>query len=291
MSRSRRAGRLLTVGAASLVALLLAGPAALADDQGSGPPDGTPGRWSLSQGGSPLSVVDRNSYDEQSGKPREVSGTAGAGRAIEFTVPGGGQRSEVRPRVPRAIEGTVQDVTYRGRLARDFPADADGWQILLQWHQSSDEGSPPVAVEVNKGRLMLDNGENNQVEIGRVQAGDTVDLRLRVLFSKSRRTGTVDVWNAGRQVLAGYQPPEGTLQADGRNYMKVGLYRSDSIDQDGTVTVDDLQVATNPTGSGDPAAPPGPGVAPVVSAVLLLVVGGAVVVVLVRRARRREPVG
>jgi hypothetical protein len=289
MSLLRRAVPVLLIALVAAVALLGAGPASAASRlTAATPPDGSPGRWSLTQGGGPLSAVDRNDYDEQSGTPKEVPGTGGSGRALQFSVPGGGQRSEVRPQVPRAVEGTTQDVTYKARLAENFPADADGWQIILQWHQSSDSGSPPVAVEINKGRLMLDNGETHQTEIGRVSAGDTLDLRLRVHFSRDADDSSIDVWNGGRQVLTGFKPAEGTLQKDGRNYMKVGLYRSEDISEDAQLTLDDLEVTTGPT--TEEPGPSGLGIAPVVSAIVLLVVGGAVVVVLVRRGRRRDRV-
>jgi hypothetical protein len=198
--------------------------------------------WALPQSGDLLSGFSRNDYDEQDGAPQQIASPDMPGRqAVQFTVPGGGQRSEMRPRVPDQTEGTVQYYTYVAGLPDEFPTEADTWQLILQWHQYGDSGSPPVAVEIRSNRLMLAAEGGDLQDLGPVAAGDRIDLTLRIAFSRDADQGSVDVWRDGNRVLQGYRPPSGTL-LDGGNYMKVGIYRDTSIKETGRLWVDDLRV-------------------------------------------------
>ena len=197
--------------------------------------------WSLPQSGDLLSAFTRNDYDEQDGSPTQVPSPDDPNKqAVQFTVPGGAQRSEMRPRVGDQTEGTTQYYTYVARLPDEFPTEADTWQLLLQWHQYGDSGSPPVAVEVRDNRLMLAAEGGDLQDLGPVAAGDRLDLTLRIAFSRDPDQGSVDVWRDGNHVLQGYRPPSGTL-LDGGNYMKVGIYRDTAIRETGRVWLEDLR--------------------------------------------------
>jgi hypothetical protein len=262
----RRPGALLAAAVVVATALLVAlplvpgGPTPRA--AAAPPPPGDRPTWELPSEGDVLAAFDRNGYNEQDGPPRPIPSPTAPGRqALEFRLDGGDQRTEVEPRVPDQSEGDVWFYTYRAGLAPDFPTDTESWQVVLQWHHTGDSGSPPLAVEVKQGRLVLASEGENLQDLGPVRGGDRIDLTLRVAFSQDPQQGTVDVWRDGRPVLEGHRPPSGTM-LDASNYLKVGLYRATAIDEGGRLWIDDLRVGptmasvapTSLATAADPAA-------------------------------------
>ncbi|MEJ2862280.1 heparin lyase I family protein [Actinomycetospora flava] len=248
-ARPRRplARRLVAAAAAGLVAVLVGllapGPALASTPT---PPGGDGLVWRADTGGDMLSSFRRNDYNEQDGAPREVASPSGHGQALQFSLDGGDQRSELLPRVPDGREGDVYYYGYRGQLADDFPVDAQRFQILMQWHHYGDEGSPPVAIAVQDGQLMITGGDDDrnqayQQSIAPISPGDPIDIIVRIVFSRDPERGTVDVWSAGRRTVTAFHPPDGTLYDDG-DYMKVGLYRSQDLSDPASLTLDDVAV-------------------------------------------------
>jgi hypothetical protein len=237
----------VTVVLAVLTALLVAlVPGALLAGAASAnpapPADGQRPLWVMPDSGDPLAAFDRNDYNEQDGTPRAVPSPSGSGQqALEFSLDGGGERSEVQPRIPMQREGDVQYYSYSAVLADDFPTDVTTWQLLLQWHHYGDSGSPPVAVEVRDNRLMLSAEGEDRQDLGPVRGGDRIDLTMRIAFSRDSDRGTVDVWRDGDRVLRSYKPPGGTL-LDQSDYMKLGLYRDESIDEPARLVLEDLRI-------------------------------------------------
>lgn len=257
--RAGRAARSAVAVTALLGALLGAGatgaPLAAAAPDAPGADRAT---WELPAAGDVLAAFDRNGYNEQDGAPRQIASPTAPGRqALEFRLDGGDQRTEVQPRVPDQVEGDVWFYTYRGGLARDFPTDTEAWQVVLQWHHTGDSGSPPLALEIKQGRLMVAAEGENLQDLGPVRGGDRLDVTMRVAFSQDPERSAVDVWRDGRPVLEGYRPPAGTM-LDGSNYLKVGLYRATAIDEGGRLWVDDLRVGRT-MASVSPTAPTGTG--------------------------------
>jgi hypothetical protein len=263
-TRRRRTVRVaagVTALLAALIGSVTVGPAA--PPAAAAPsPASDQATWALPTGGDVLAAFDRNSYNEQDGTPRQIASPTAPGRqALEFRLDGGDQRSEVQPRVPDQLEGDVWFYTYRGGLADDFPVDTEAWQVVLQWHHTGDSGSPPIALEIKQGRLLLAAEGENLQDLGPVRSGDRLDVTMRVAFSQDPERSAVDVWRDGRPVLEGYRPPAGTM-LDGANYLKVGLYRATAIDEGGRLWVDDLRVgrtmasvgATAATGTGSATA-------------------------------------
>jgi MYXO-CTERM domain-containing protein len=229
----------VAVVAALVAVLVLPGAAASAAPA---PSDDDRPIWVLPDNGDLLAGFDRNDFDEQDGTPVQVqSPVSGDRQALQFSVEGGGERSELQPRIPDQVEGTVQYYSYNALLAPDFPTGATTWQILMQWHQHDDSGSPPIAVQVRQNRLMLAAEGEDRQDLGPVSGGDRVDLTVRIAFSRDPEHGTVDVWRGGEHVLSGYHPPGGTL-LDSSDYMKVGLYRDKSIDEPARFWINDLRV-------------------------------------------------
>jgi hypothetical protein len=245
----RPAARALAAAAATLVAVLvaLAGPGPALAAPASTPPNGGGDGliWRADTGdGAMLDSFERNDYNEQDGTPQEVESPSGHGRGLRFSVDGGDQRSELLPRVPDGREGDVYYYGYRGQLADDFPVDVERFQIFMQWHHYGDEGSPPVAIAVQRGQLMITGGDDNENEsyeqpIAAIAPGDQIDIIVRIVFSRDPDKGTVDVWSGGRRMVTAFNPPDGTLYDDG-DYMKVGLYRSQELDDRAVLTMDDV---------------------------------------------------
>ncbi|MFC5141117.1 polysaccharide lyase [Actinomycetospora rhizophila] len=249
-ARRPHARRLVAAVAAAVVAVLVGllapGPALASSPT---PPAGDGLIWRADTGGDMLGSFQRNDYNEQDGAPREVSSPSGHGQALEFSLDGGDQRSELLPRVPDGREGDVYYYGYRGQLADDFPVDAQRFQIIMQWHHYGDEGSPPVAIAVQDGQLMITGGDDDRNEayqqsIAPIAPGDPIDLIVRIVFSRDPEKGTVDVWSGGRRVVTAFNPPDGTLY-DGGDYMKVGLYRSRDLSDPASLTLDDVAVGRN----------------------------------------------
>jgi hypothetical protein len=116
----------------------------------------------------------------------------------------------------------------------------------MQWHHYGDDGSPPVAIAVQQGQLMITGGDDNRNEryeqpIAAIGPGDPIDIIVRIVFSRDREKGTVDVWSGGRRTVTAFHPPDGTLYDDG-DYMKVGLYRSEDLRDRAQLTMDDVAV-------------------------------------------------
>jgi hypothetical protein len=170
-------------------------------------------------------------------------------QAIQFTVPSGGKRSELLPKVPEFQNGTTMFFGYNGVLADDFPVDADAFQIIMQWHQAGDEGSPPVALHVRQGQIILSGGDNQEhanydVPVGPARPGQQLNLVVRIAFSDNPQQGSLDVWSGGQHVVTDYHPESGTAY-DQYNYLKVGMYRDPSLDGTARVTMNNVVVGTD----------------------------------------------
>jgi hypothetical protein len=191
------------------------------------------------------SVGDFASHFVGNGDSGQVDGGAvpqitNGGKSLTFAIPGGGERSESVPRLPEYHEGDdvwVHDVS----TLHDLPTGTNTWQLVLQWHQNGDNGSPPVALQAGGGRLRLANVGTDFQDLGPLGPDDTIDVVLHIHFSRSPDAARVDVWRDGVPKVTNYHPPQGTL-LDGGDYMKIGLYRDPSISQDSSMTTSRLVV-------------------------------------------------
>jgi hypothetical protein len=191
------------------------------------------------------SVGDFASHFVGNGNSGQVDGGAvpqltNGGKALTFAIPGGGERSESVPRLPEYREGDdiwVHDVS----ALHDLPTGTGTWQLVLQWHQNGNNGSPPVALQAGGGRLRLANVGTDFQDLGALGPDDTVDVVLHIHFSRDPGAAEVDVWRDGLPKVTNHHPPRGTLLDDG-DYMKIGLYRDPSITQDSSMTTTRLVV-------------------------------------------------
>ncbi|HEY2225961.1 polysaccharide lyase [Actinomycetospora sp.] len=254
MVRSR-APRVLAVVVAVVTALLLAACSTGGrSSSGSGSSSGPTGDGVLWRSGTDAaSVLDTYRSTpwntEDADDPKAVQSPDVPGRAaVEYTVPGGGTRSELEPAYRSFREGDEKWFGFALYLDRDFPVDTSDWQVVAQWKNSGD-GSPPLSIQVHDGTFVLEGGEQIgkhwQRVIGPAKAGARTDLVMRVHFSSDPDEGAVDVSMNGKQVVSDYRPRGGTLYPDEVSYLKTGLYRSSDIGDDGTVYYDDVVIASD----------------------------------------------
>ncbi len=180
--------------------------------------------------------------------------TSGA-KAAQFTMPGGGTRSEIVPTTATFTEGQDRWFWFSFYLPTDFPTQVNTWQLITQW-KNDGTGSPPLEITVRDGNLNLSGGYGypggsrlfGQV-LGPATTGQRTDLIVHVFFSRDPGKGVVDIWRDGTQVLAGYKPAGGTLYPTDKkstasvdSYWKMGIYRDSAITQQAQYTIEGAKV-------------------------------------------------
>lgn len=196
---------------------------------------------------------DNDGLVEDGPVPRIVANPDDPGReAWQFSLGPGGKRSEVLPKGPgtEPVDGDEQYIRYTAHLSDDFPTDTDRWQVILQWHHTSPNGSPPLALQVTRGQLyMVSEGDDMQA-IGPVSPGQRIDLTMRVTFAQDPSEGSVTVWRDGRPTgVTNWQPRDGTMSTR-EAYLKMGMYRAQAIRENGSIIVTDLKIGRDAEGIG-----------------------------------------
>lgn len=186
-------------------------------------------------------------------------------KGLRFTVPGGGQRSEVEPNIGNFREGDDRWFGYSIYLPADFPTKVNTWQLLTQW-KNAGTGSPPLELTVGQGAIRLSGGYGHPTgaktftkTIAAADTGKRIDLVVHVKFSADPSKGSIEAFRDGKRVLAEYRPPGGTLYPNGggaSSYWKTGLYRDRSISQAGSYVLLRARVGTGYAAvtAGNPAA-------------------------------------
>lgn len=203
-------------------------------------------------GPNPLANFRNTPYNNDGAPPPEIvdaPGITGA-KAVRYTVPGGGKRTELEPQVQSYKEGNDAYFGFAWNLPQDFPVNADGWQVVAQWKNDGD-GSPPIEVKVDHGQFVLDGGAGGEnpgqnyfsVPIGPAVVGQQTDIVLHVTFSTDPTKAQVDVWMNGQKRIDAYRPPGGTRYQDEDSYLKTGIYRDSAIPQTATLYLIDARVA------------------------------------------------
>ncbi|GAA4914893.1 polysaccharide lyase-like protein [Actinomycetospora succinea] len=190
---------------------------------------------------------------ENGPRPKIVANPDDPGRqAWQFSLGPGGKRSEVLPKGPgtEPTDGDEQYIRYTAHLSDDFPTDTGNWQVILQWHHTSPNGSPPLALQVTRGQLyMVSEGDDMQA-IGPVSPGQRIDLTMRVRFAQDPSEGSVTVWRDGRPTgVTNWSPRDGTMSTR-QAYLKMGMYRAQAIRENGSIIVTDLKIGRDAEGIG-----------------------------------------
>jgi hypothetical protein len=184
--------------------------------------------------------------------------TAGA-RGLQFTMPGGGTRSEVEPATSTFKEGDDRWFGFSVYLPAGFPNQVTSWQLLTQW-KNDGTGSPPLEVTVGKGNLWIFGGYGHPtgpksfaVPISAADTGRPIDLVFHIVFSRDPARASVNVWRDGTQRITNYHPTGGTLYPNSASanptgslidYWKMGLYRDPAITQPATYVLERARVGT-----------------------------------------------
>jgi hypothetical protein len=127
-------------------------------------------------------------------------------------------------------------------FAADFPS-AKTWQLFTQWHHSGSSGSPPVEFYVYGEEVRLNIGGSPGVIVWKTPLvrGKWHDFIFHVKWSANASVGFVELYYDGQLVL-----PKRYIatQFSGQvNYLKVGLYRSDTVAPTGVVYHDNWVMA------------------------------------------------
>ncbi|MCE9667149.1 heparin lyase I family protein [Myxococcus stipitatus] len=183
------------------------------------------------------------------------------GYALKATVKRGddpinssGNRNEL-VRMTREAVGSEYYYRWSTMFDSTFPS-VKTWQLFTQWHQESDTvgGSPPVEFYVYGEEIRLNIGGNPGTIVwsAPLVRGKWLDFVFHVRWSSDSRVGFVELYYNGKLVLP--KRYIATQYSGQVNYLKVGLYRNDTITQTGIVYHDGWLMARKLEDVLDPVA-------------------------------------
>lgn len=151
--------------------------------------------------------------------------------------------------------------TYFYKWSTLFPKNyplSDGWQVFAQWHQEGCCGSPPLEFFVRGDRMHLRvGGADGPIPWeGPLSRGEWHDFVLQVKWSSNPKVGFVQLWHNGKLVLP--KTMGATQFSSEMNYLKLGLYREDTIKPEASVYHDGFVMSTALEDVMPPAPTPAP---------------------------------
>ncbi|WP_224361357.1 polysaccharide lyase [Hyalangium versicolor] len=151
-----------------------------------------------------------------------------------------GNRNEL---VYQGKEAVGSEYYYRWKVmfAADFPS-ARTWQVFTQWHHDGCCGSPPVEFFVYGEEIRLTMTDSVTPWSMPLTRGVWHEFVFHVKWSSDPSVGFIELWHNREKVLA--KRNLATLYAGSKVYLKLGLYRSDTISQTGVVYHDGFIQAT-----------------------------------------------
>jgi len=119
-------------------------------------------------------------------------------------------------------------------VSTSFPS-VRTWQLFTQWHHEGGSGSPPLEFYVYGEELRLNIGGDPGVIVWKAPLvrGQWQDFILHVKGSPDATVGFVELYHQGQLVLP--KRHIATMFPGMLNYLKVGLYRSDTVSRMGVV--------------------------------------------------------
>ena len=160
---------------------------------------------------------------------------------------GFGDRAEVQLATDES-EGDDRWYAWSTMFDRSFPT-SDAWQVVTQWHASSD-GPPPLAFYVERDRLTLQTNPYDERGVrsdpvlhwsGPLDRGRWRHLRLHVIWSGNDEVGLVQLWVDGRRVTPKIRTR--TLRPGEGVYLKQGYYRRSGEPRTGIVYHDGFRMS------------------------------------------------
>jgi hypothetical protein len=120
------------------------------------------------------------------------------------------------------------------RFAADFPS-ARTWQLFTQWHHEGSGGSPPVEFYVYGEEIRLNIGGSPGTIVWRTPLvrDRWNDFVFHVKWSADPKVGFVELYYQGQLVLP--RRHIATMFPGQLNYLKVGLYRNETVQPTGVV--------------------------------------------------------
>jgi Polysaccharide lyase len=160
----------------------------------------------------------------------------------------GSQRAELSGPTYHEGQDLYVRTAFRVPKANSFRGP---WELIQQFHDESDTGSPGTAVFfTSDGRMRVGAGDSSQIDWNspRLQTDRWYELVYRVKLSRDPRVGFVEVWFDGRRQRLG----NGRFRDYGETmhlseaYLKTGIYRSQysegvSVIEDDSVIVVERQ--------------------------------------------------
>jgi len=149
-----------------------------------------------------------------------------------------GNRNEL-VEMTREPAGSEYYYKWSTMFASDFPS-ASTWQLFLQWHHTGSSGSPPVEFFVYGEEIRL-NIRSTTVWRTPLVRGVWQDFVFRVKWSPDASVGFVELYHNGKLALPRrYAATQFSGQV---NYLKMGLYRNESISRTGVLYHDGFIMA------------------------------------------------
>ena len=149
-----------------------------------------------------------------------------------------GNRNEL-VRMTREPVGSEYYYKWSTMFATDFPS-ATTWQLFAQWHHTGSSGSPPVEFFVYGEEMRL-NVRGTTVWRAPLVRGVWQDFVFHVKWSPDSKVGFVELYHNGKLSLA--KRPAATQFSGMLNYLKLGLYRNESISKTGVLYHDGFIMA------------------------------------------------
>lgn len=191
---------------------------------------------------------------------------AGSKYACLFALSGSQYRNELEiERTGSYVQREGTDLYYGWSVRFAGPFPVGPWQVAGQWHSNVnngdewDDASPPLSVTMastlpglDPSRWYIDSGRNSPMDypvwsydLGPMVFDRWVDLVTRTVLSTDPERGLLQVWIDGRLVVDAVPPAPllyPTTNPDRYNYLKVGYYRDDSIEDEGEVWFDNVRI-------------------------------------------------
>ncbi|MGZ3459556.1 MAG: heparin lyase I family protein [Archangium sp.] len=169
-------------------------------------------------------------------------------------INGSGNRNEL---VYEGHEQEGSEYYYRWQVmfAPDFPS-VKTWQDFTQWHHDGCCGSPPVEFFVYGEEIRFTLTDSETPWRTTLERGVWQDFILHVKWSPDPAVGFVELWHNGQLVLSRYA--HATMYPGYGVYLKLGLYRSDTVQPVGVVYHDGFTQATRLEDVLPPAPAPQP---------------------------------
>jgi hypothetical protein len=141
-----------------------------------------------------------------------------------------GNRNEM-VRMTHEPVGSEYYYKWSTMFASDFPS-ANTWQLFAQWHHEGSSGSPPLELFVYGEELRL-NVRSVTVWRAPLVRGAWQDFVLHVKWSPDAKVGFVELYHNGKLAMA--KRYAATQFSGYLNYLKMGLYRNESIAKTGVL--------------------------------------------------------